>query len=223
LPGGHSMLKLLPMRAMQVASALPLFLCLCGLPRYAAAQMPDFMIEESRQAVSDIAEQYKTNRTVLEQTDRSAWTLQQTSDYLYTSLDVVYDGLVFYFVKNGKLPATLESLKGTEYIPVWPDNPYNDWQPVRILSLADDFSAGDVVWQICPPEFYSYVRNTRPASCELSIYGPDVKYADFGDAKPASGNTKWAVIPEGAVFMLGQWAEPASVTRKKFEADTATK
>jgi hypothetical protein len=208
--------------SLRAAVACAVLLCLFCVPRYAAAQMPDVMIDEAQKVVSDMSQRYQAIRAELEKADRDTWTVAQTHEYLDASLWVIYEGMTYYFMKNGSLPNTLEELKGSVYISTWPDNPFNDWKPIRILTLADSFSPGDVVWQICPPEFYSFIKNTRPVSCELSIYGPDVKYADFGDAKADKAN-KWAVVPEGAVFMLGQWCEPASVSAKKFEKDSVNK
>jgi hypothetical protein len=188
---------------------------LCGT-RYAAASFPEFALDEVRQEVQATADIYNSIRAELELADPATWTVTQTNGYLNAALWVIYDGLKYYFMQNGKLPDTLQELAGTTYIPEWPANLYNDWKPIRILSLADGFSPGEVVWQICPPEFYSCIENTRPLSCELSIFGPDIKYGELGDAQPIKPNT-WAVTPEGAVFMLGQYSEKASVSLEHFK------
>jgi hypothetical protein len=199
-----------------LALTCAVLLCLCCAPRYAAAQFPEDALKDIRQQVSDGSERYNAIHAELELNARDTWTITQIHEYLDASLWVIYDGLTYYFMQNGSLPTSLEGLQGSSYVPDWPANPYNDWKPIRVLTLAEGFSPGDVVWQICPPELYSGVKNPRPVSCELSIFGPDVKYGDLGDAHPTKSNT-WAVVPEGAVFMRGQNFEKSSVTRAKFD------
>lgn len=177
---------------------------------------PDSEVQECSQNVSDQSTYYSTIRAELEPIDPAEWTIEQHHTYLDAALWTIEYGITLYFMENGNLPADLEGLAGTSYIPVWPGNPYNEWEPIRVLSLSDGFAPGEVTLQVCPYEFWSYVRNTRPVSCELSIFGPDLEYGQLGDAQPMKPNT-WAVVPDGAVFMLGQHAEPASVTEKKFE------
>jgi hypothetical protein len=202
---GHSMLLI----------SVVLIGLLC-LPGYASASFPEFALEEVRADVTAASETYNTIRAELELADPSTWSVTQTHNYLNAALWVIYDGLKYYNMQNGCLPDSLEQLGGTTYIPEWPANLYNEWKPIRILNLTDGFSPGDVVWQICPPEFYSCIKNTRPISCELGIYGPDIEYANLGDAQPLKSNT-WAVTPEGAVFMLGQFAEKASVSLEHYK------
>lgn len=182
-----------------------------------ASAFPEAAIQEMRDRVSDQESAYLDLRAELEQLPPDEWSIEQTHCYLDTALWVVYYGMNFYFKDTGRLPSDLEALAGTEYVPTWPGNPFEGWEPIQVLTIGAGFSPGDVTWQICPPEYYSYIRNTRPVSCELSIFGPDIAYGnDLGDAKPHKKNT-WAVIPDGAVFMHGQYAEPAADFRKKYE------
>jgi hypothetical protein len=177
---------------------------------------PESELQECKQSVSNQSTYYSAIRAELEPISVKDWTIEQHHKYLDASLWTIQCGLTLYFMENGNLPADLDGLAGTSYIPMWPGNPYDQWNPIRVLSLADGFSLGDATLQVCPYEFWSYVKNPRPVSCELSIFGPDIEYGQLGDAQPMKANT-WVVVPEGAVFMLGQHAEPASVTRQKSE------
>ena len=200
-------------------------ICVCGMlanmPCYATESFfPESEVQETRQNVIDQSSYYNTLREKLGEIDPVKWTNSQRHDYLEAALWTIFYGLNLYFEENGSLPDDLSELAGTSYIPVWPGNPYNEWKPVQILSLSDGFSPGDATLQVCPHVFWSYIQNTRPVSCELSIFGPDMQYGDLGDAQPMKSNT-WAVIPDGAVFMLGQHAEPASVSQQKYEQKQA--
>lgn len=185
------------------------------LPNAALADhFPPALVQGQRDEVAAQRQRMADVASGLEGIDPVDWTPTQTYEYLQEALWTVYNGLNLYFYVNGELP-DLASLAGTEYVPDWPANPYNSSEPIRILQLSDGFSAGDITFQICPPEFYSYPANPRPISCELSIFGPNLEFGELGNARPSKDNT-WAATPPGAYLMLGQYAETASVTAEKF-------
>jgi hypothetical protein len=185
-------------------------------PQPAAAWGCEDMITEIQQWIDDQSSYYSGLRAELESIDPAEWTIEQHHTYLDASLWTIYYGIFLYHEEHGNLPSDVEGLAGTAYIPVWPGNPYNGWQPIQVLSLGDGFSPGDATLQICPFEYWSFVHNPRPASFELSIFGPDQQYGELGDAHPMNPN-QWAVVPDGAVFMLGQYVETAAVSQQKFE------
>jgi hypothetical protein len=200
-----------------------LVLCLVSfaqaIPAF-ASQYPNRCVSEddivmAQQAIIELSARYNAINDKLHSSDRATWTVTDIDEYLNTSLWVVYEGLSCYWMENAKLPSSIEELSGGEFIPEWPENPYNDWKPVAIKQASDGFSAGDLVWQICPPEFYSGLKNPRAMSCVLSIYGPDIEFARFGDAAVGKNNT-WALLPVGTLYMYDIFTEPASSAREKF-------
>lgn len=175
------------------------------------------LLAEYRARVQDQVVDLAKSRAVLESKDKADWTVVDIQSYLLDSIWEICDGLILYEYKNRHLPDELSDLSGTEYIPVWPGNAFSDWAPMEVLSVADGFKAGNLVLQVCPPEFYSVMNDPTPLSFELGIYGPDIKFASLNSAKPLAENT-WATTPEGVYVMLGAYTETAAHMRKKWEA-----
>ena len=78
------------------------------------------------------------------------WTITSAQEYTLASLWAVHYGIGYYFKKNAALPAHVSDLAGSEYIPEWPANPFNNWDAVEVLSTADGFAPGNLALQICP-------------------------------------------------------------------------
>jgi hypothetical protein len=201
--------------ALLLAAILTTSSLMMAIPRPAHA-WTDELLEMRKQCVLDMSAKFTSVKAELEQIDPAAWTPEQHCAYINTANWVIYAGLALYTHANNSLPGDLSLLAGTEYIPEWPGNPYNGWQPMQVLSTSDEFSPGDVVWQICPTSFYSGVRNPQPKSCELSVYGPTLEFGSAFSPAPLKANT-WATVPQGSVYMLGQNYERTEVTKKKIE------
>lgn len=108
--------------------------------------------------------------------------------------------------------ADLSKLRTSGSVSGWPRNPFNGWRPMRVLTPDDPFSAGDLVFQLCPASASSNWQNTElPLSFALSIYGPDKNFATKGHAAAFqdNSNANWTVVPEGSVFMLSMHVPPS--------------
>ncbi len=141
--------------------------------------------------------------------------------YLVQCVWLVYSALCAYemdYRDTFTPPADLHVLEG-DYIAQWPQNPLHNWEPLRVLSLSDGFSPGDLVLQWCPPEFYSFVGgssldNRQPVSFELGVYGAAEDCAPLFDVDKEQYNT-WREVPAGTLFMIGTYTETADVTLAK--------
>lgn len=167
-------------------------------------------ISETQQGLEDAL-------AVLHSKNQDEWTPLEIQQYLNQAMWAVDLGIVQYVGDHLELPSTVESLSGTDYIPHWPDNPFNGFQPVKLLTNADGFQAGELVYFPCPVEHYSGIKNPRPRSFELAVYGPDTEFARLGDAEPMPGNDKWVVVPEGALYMTGMFTESGKHLKEKIQ------
>jgi hypothetical protein len=154
-------------------------------------------------------------RQKLDSVPSAEWTDPAIQQYLSEAIWVVYLGAIYYSYKNNRLPSDFTSLSNSEYVPTWPGNPFSNWEPMVVVERAGEFKAGAFSLQICPPEYYSRIKDSRPLSFELGIFGPNPEFAT-GQAEPLNLNS-WAMIPEGTVYMLGTYTEPASSVKRKLE------
>lgn len=175
------------------------------------------LLSEYRTRVQDKVVDLAKSRAVLEAKDQAEWTAVDIQTYLLDSLWAIYDGLIMYEYKNRLMPDELSDMNGTEYVPVWPGNPFADWAPMEVLGVEDGFKAGDFVLQLCPPEFYSGINSTLRLNFELGIYGPDKEFASLGTPRPNEHNT-WATTPTGVYYMVGAYTETGTHLRAKREA-----
>jgi hypothetical protein len=173
------------------------------------------LLDRFRTRVQDKAVDLAKSRAVLESKASAEWTAEEIQAYLLDSLWTITYGLNLYEENNNRMPDELSDMSGTEYIPVWPGNPFADWAPMDVLGVTDGFKAGDLVLQVCPPEFYSRINNPIPLSFELGIYGENIAFAGLGNAEPSKYNT-WATTPEGVYAMVGAYTETAAHMRKKW-------
>ena len=177
--------------------------------------------EQGRSAVEQRAEYEARLRAV----DPAEWEPADLEGYLYQAMWNVYYGIVFHLWEYRELPTDPQLAFGDSLAGEWPGNPLNDWQPMRVLDITDEFSAGDLCMQICPPDYYSVMDKdaagdyiTRPYNFELAVFGPTIEYAQFGNAAPYKKNADWAQTPEGALYMVGAWRETVEMTAAKWEA-----
>jgi hypothetical protein len=186
-----------------------------GCLSVSAMALDESLLALYRTRVQDKVADLAISRAVLESKDQAAWTPEEVQAYLHDSIWAICNGLTMYEYEYRRMPDKLSDMAGTEYAPVWPGNPYADWAPMEVLSVADGFKAGCFVLQVCPPEFYSNIKNPRPLSYELGIYGPDIEFASCNSVKPNDHNT-WATIPEGVYEMIGGYTETTVSLRKKW-------
>lgn len=171
-------------------------------------------IAESRQHF----ERLQNVQSLLQAKPAADWQDFEIQNYLDAALGTVYCAAIAYKFDRDILPDSFSDSGLSGYIAGWPANPFDSWAPMDVLTLADGFSAGDMVLQLAPPEAWSIVgplvSTERPMSFELAIYGRDVSFAEFGDPEPSELNW-WALTPEGALYMLGTYRESAAVTLAK--------
>lgn len=167
------------------------------------------------QHISDMRQELNDVTTKLKSMPQEEWPDAAVETYLADSLWVVYYGILYYSAENNRLPDDVNSLAGTRFVPEWPNNPFNEWEPLTV-STSESFSAGNLALQICPPAFYSRINNPRPLSFELSIFGPFEEFSQNGNAETLDENT-WAHVPNGALYQLGAFTETAAHAKAKWE------
>lgn len=134
----------------------------------------------------------------LQAKDPADWTPAEIDEYLGYSLWSYFSAVEIYKEIMGYLPDDPQWLVDTGYLKTWPLNPFNDWQPVRLLTPADGFSAGDIVVQPGPDGSAAY---------ELGIYGatPDTGLIEW--CRPYAGHEDWTAILPGLRYLVGAPAE----------------
>lgn len=168
-----------------------------------------------RDLVAEQAKCLDESRRELEAKPTAAWTAEDVDGYLIQAYWTVCEGLQRYLYENQCLPESTQELAATEYIPAWPGNPLHAWAPMKVLAVEDGYCAGELVLQICPPEYYSGLVNPVPRSFELAVYGRDVEAKlppgyDPGIAKP------WVIVPKGVLILGGTHTESSASLRKKW-------
>lgn len=161
----------------------------------------------------------------LKATPPEMWLDYDVQAYLGQAMWVVYYAYLLYSEEHESLPTSHELFVEDGYLAQWPDNPLNDWRPMRVLNIEDGFSPGDFCLQVCPPEYYSSIGidETGPSSFELVIYAADMKQALVGAVRPIGRNAEWAEIQDGALFGAGYFRDVASAgAREKAAEETVT-
>lgn len=139
--------------------------------------------------------------------------LPRVEEYLNTVLWYVYTGKI---LANKQFDETvnesnsdLQVLVDQGYLPFWPGNPLNNWAPIKVLSSADNFSAGDLCFSLCPDSYSSFIKPNGLArlSFDLYIYSPDIALATFGSFS-LGRNKEWDTPPAGALYGLAFFAMP---------------
>jgi hypothetical protein len=154
-------------------------------------------------------------KLALEAKPASEWTDADIDEYLNCAFWAVCYGMYCYVGKNHRLPESPVDLAETELLAHWPGNPLRGWQPMRVLAVDDGFSAGDLLLQICPPEYYSGLAQPVARSFEMAIYGRNEDTKPAQDHDPTVG-CPWAQFPDGLLALGGMHTEPYTSTRKKW-------
>jgi hypothetical protein len=189
-------------------------------PVYARnAALRDHMLEQAQEHAQKLGDL----ETMMRAQASDQWTEVDIQEYLAEALWTIHFSLWAHRFGESTLPGSPKDLDGGQYCPKWPANPFNDWQPINVYSATEPFSAGDITYQTCPFEFYSFMDDTlKPLSYEIGIFAPTLEFSRMGNAKPLELNT-WASIPDGTMYMAGAYCETAEMTAKKIERRNAKK
>lgn len=136
------------------------------------------------------------------------YTLSDLQQYLFNAMWLVFEAKLYANVGLGldveATNADLATLVELGVLEEWPGNPLHNWVPMRVLTPADGFSAGDLCLSVCPPSHGSTARGVlRCFSFDLYVYGPDENaHSDYlDDAGVILGeNHQWDTIPAGALY-----------------------
>jgi hypothetical protein len=153
---------------------------------------------------------------VLKSKPQEEWAQVEIQTYLANAMWTVQCGILQYKYDHERLPEPVSSLTGSEYIPVWPENPFNGFAPMEVLNGYAGFKPGELVMLVCPPEEYSGIKDPRPLSYELGVYGPDEEFAQYGNAE-VTCNSDWAIAPVGVLYMTGARTESGKHLLEKWE------
>lgn len=171
--------------------------------------------EICQERITQQAVALETSRKVLESKPAADWADTEIDTYLTSAFWLICYGMYYYIYEEYHVPESLDEYADERYFPSWPGNPLRDWQPIRILALADGFSAGDFVLQVCPPEYYSGLADPKPRSFVLGGYGRSIDGASPSQYDPTERNP-WAVIPEGLLALSGMYTETYQSSRRKW-------
>ena len=156
---------------------------------------------------------------VLRGKDSAEWTQEDIEAYLFNALHAIYNANNIYIDEHKQHPYDGKVLRNTGILSIWPGNPFNDWQPITWEAGYTGFVPGDVVVQLCPPDWYSgYVREI-PLTYAMTINGPSEDYLPLGSESPYPIESifDWDSVPRGTAYMTTSYYEPAWKTRPKIE------
>lgn len=142
----------------------------------------------------------------LQAKDPAQWTQQELDEYLGYALWSVFSATEMYKDVMGFVPEDKQFLVDIGYLSTWPLNPFDGWRPVRLLTPANGFSPGDIVWQSDPASAMAY---------ELAIYGSDPAAPIPTRCVLLPGHEAWAQLPAGARYVVGATAETMSQTQQR--------
>jgi hypothetical protein len=190
---------------------------LIGIAGPALATTQD-QLQEFRDELAGFEAAMQDARAVLEAKEQAQWSDAEISDYLYNALWVAFDGNLIHLLES-KSQATTADFQIVSAARAWPGNPFNNWEPMKVLSLDEPFSAGDLVFQLCSSDYASVSGDQIIySSFELAVYGADVNSPASVATECHPRNAAWARTPQGACYSLGYWREPASRTYEKRRA-----
>lgn len=149
----------------------------------------------------------------------SEWTQDEIEEYLFNALHLVYNANNIYILEHRQHPYDYNVLMSMTS--KWPGNPFNDWEPIRILHYPGEagiFSPGDIILQLCPPEYYSGYPRAVPKTYVMTINGPTENHITQHQAgRFVMTMWDWDVIPAGTAFIAGSYYEKSEVTKRKIE------
>jgi hypothetical protein len=190
------------MRSTVLGSALAavvLTIAVCWLPGHA-----DNASDISRRALEPVAAQYATELTSLrDQINATEGArVDLIEEYLDKSAALVYMAKAQANVERSSIAETnqdLHRLVDLGYLKQWPLNPLSNFEPMKVLSPSDKFSAGDLVLELCPAAFMTTMKGNKVSgSFNLYVYGLDG--ANYSPAQVHERNARWSVTPSGAAF-----------------------
>lgn len=157
-----------------------------------------------RERIAEASAKLEEQRLGLENSEA---TTQQVEEYLNTALWLVYTGKILANITMDEQVAQtngdLRRLVDGGFIPLWPANPLNNWEPMRCLGPGDAFSPGDICFALCPDSYATTIAcGKTPVSFDLYIYGPTDDLAQFGSISDNPSNREWDSPPHGALFGL---------------------
>lgn len=178
-----------------------LCLVLAAVPFVCFAQSTSDLADKFKAEMRDAEVQMLEAKQVLMDTEPDQWATDQVQTYLFYSMWVVYTGTTAYILDgHWQLPSDLRDLERDGYIHYWPQNPFNEWEPMQVKSLGDGFVPGELCLEPAPP---SYRDGEVGFAFEILVYGPTVEFSEFMQPEPLELHKDWAVVPEGALFMTG--------------------
>lgn len=184
------------------------------LPLQASAQDPK--LQSYRDRLSDATIAMLDARRILESKQRDEWTDAELETYLNQALWVAFYGNLLQLFSNDQQASDGADFQARSAAVEWPANPLRNWEPMKVLSVNDEFSAGDLVFQPCPRGYESVTGGDIVfASFELSVFGTDKNHGAFGNTGSHPRNSEWAVKPVGSLYSLGYWRESAKQTYEK--------
>ena len=186
------------------------------LPYLALADINENLIQDRMDKTRNAGFKVAKYQRVLESKPAAQWEDTEIEHYLWSALWYVLYANHVYDLEIGETAPDLHSLVDLGYMRFWPGNPLNDWEPIEVLAVHDEFSPGALVYQICPVDFYSGLEDPRPQSYELGIYGPTPEFGSRFDAETLELNT-WAVLPSGILYNAGAHTESTRTTIAKIE------
>lgn len=165
--------------------------------------------QEYQQRIAELAQRLTEQRAAIEGGEA---TIEEIDEYCSTALWLVYTSKVYANYTFGADVQTtnddLDSLVELGYLPLWPGNPVNGWEPMRVLTPADDYSACDLCFAPCPPDYYTKIKTGLAAlAFDIFIYSPVESHAQFGSITQSGTNKDWSTPPAGAMYGLSFYAQ----------------
>jgi hypothetical protein len=192
------------MLAMNALTCLGILVLSLG---FTATAQAESMEEHVRRIKDSLVPQIKDMEEAKQRVDETGGGLAEIDNYLWIALNVVNSAkTASNYELNGRVQETndLLSLVGKGYLPYWPGNPFNNWEPMKVLQASDGFSAGDLCMIVCPPDAYADMgAGPAPTSYQVFIYGPDESAANLGKIYMAGTNGDWCTAPSGALYGTG--------------------
>ncbi len=205
-------------RAKTITTSVAIILAVLTVPLLAYCQ-EDSAEERYNQKIEKVQQKLAGAVAAIEESNGG---LPEIQRYLYYAMFYVYYGkLKANYNLDGMTLATndISTLVDHGFLPDWPLNPLNNWEPMRVLTPGDPASPGDLCFSLCPPGYYSMVRGDaiEPVSFELFVYGPEATPEKFCVVVQHDLNKEWSIPPDGALYGLSFYME-SNEERLKREA-----
>lgn len=95
----------------------------------------------------------------------------------------------------------------------WPLNPLNDWQPVVVSADITAVGPGDILFELCPPEYTSYEDlQIGLQSFNMYLMGGEGLELDFDEPVIYAENREWARVPYSSLYGISYY----SSSRKQY-------